>query len=65
VEDSIGRCQKETYPATGQQRIVCAAYLGYKNMVSAVFVSAGMDEPAAKAKLLQIIPTAAAALTAA
>jgi len=62
VEDSVGRCMKETYPATGTQRVVCLAYLGRKNLLSIVFVIAGLDEATARAKLLQIIPKAASAL---
>jgi hypothetical protein len=63
AEDSIGQCHKESY-RSGQQRVVCAAYLGRENLVSAVFVSAGMNEAAARTKLLQIIPTAATVLAA-
>jgi hypothetical protein len=64
VEESYGRCMKETYPA-GVQRVVCFAYLGRKNLLSILFVTAGMDEVAGKAKLLQVIPVGAAALTSA
>jgi hypothetical protein len=61
VEESYGRCMKETYPS-GTQRVVCFAYLGRGNLVSVLFVTAGLDEAAGKAKLLQIVPIAAAAL---
>jgi hypothetical protein len=61
VEDRYGGCLKETY-LSGAQRVVCFAYLGRKNLLSAIYVTAGMDQAAAQAKLLQIIPIAAAAL---
>jgi hypothetical protein len=61
IEDSVGRCMKERYP-TAEQRVVCVAYLGRKNLVSIVFVCAGLDEATARAKLLLIIPKAASAL---
>jgi hypothetical protein len=61
IEDSVGRCVRETSPTNGQ-RVVCLAYLGLGNLVSAVFVSAGLDEATARAKLLLIIPKAASAL---
>jgi hypothetical protein len=61
IEDSVGRCVRETSQTNGQ-RVVCLAYLGLKSLVSAVFVSAGLDEATARAKLLLIIPKAASAL---
>jgi hypothetical protein len=64
VEESYGRCMRETYPS-GVQRVVCFAYLGRGNLLSILFVTAGQDEAAGRAKLLQIIPIAAAALASA
>jgi len=64
VEDAFAACEQETQ-LSGKQWVVCGAYLGRKNLVSAVFVTAGLDEAATKATLLQIIPKAATALVAA
>jgi hypothetical protein len=64
VEDAFGTCERETH-VSGRQWIVCVAYLGRKNLATAIFATADQDEAATRAKLLQVIPKAAARLNAA
>jgi hypothetical protein len=64
VDDRYGRCEKRTFD-NDPPLIACVAYLGRGKLLSQVTVYHGGTAASATAKLLQIVPIAAAALAAA
>jgi hypothetical protein len=62
LDASFAICDKRAH-SNGYSNVACTAYLGRKQFVSVVSLQLTSSVSAAKAKLLQVVPIAAAALT--
>jgi hypothetical protein len=64
TDDHFAICDKRTY-GSGSKNVACLAYLGRNHFLTLVMVFVSADVAAARTKLTQVVPIAAATLVAA
>jgi hypothetical protein len=65
VDDHFAICDKRTYDSNGRTYAACSAYLGRNHFLAQLTITVLADVAAARTKLTQVVPIAAATLVAA